>query len=291
MLAYFKQTSIQIILFTVAFFALALAKPGEGYSDFLFMFSAAAAVIFSIFIVFSVSNSRSRLDKVNELLKTENANNLLLYKMSAAFGVQAQNDIRRLIDVYIIDQIDYRLEDFDQSAQSFRVLYDYIISLESKGTTQDIVLTEMIRILNLSSSNRVQVETLMSQRLSKFEWISVWGLTFVVVSHLYEMSHGILFQTLLLTILASASVLLVLVLRDLDNLKWQKDAWTWRPLRNLFISLDLLPYYPRPIVDKGEAKIKKGEKIRLADYPNLYPDMRDKIVKTEEYKGVKKLKR
>jgi hypothetical protein len=288
---FFKKTSTIIILFTVAFFSLLIIKPGQGYSAFLAMFSAAAAVIFGIFIVFSVSNGHDRLNKVNELLKIEDANNLLLYKLSANFGAELQNDIRGLMDNYLMAQVDYQLEDYDKSRETFQDLYDRIILINPEGKRQEAIYEEMINILSLSSVNRVQIETIVGQKLSNYEWISVWGLTFVVVSHLYEMSNGDTYAAVLLTILASASVLLVLVLRDYDSLRWQKDTWTWKPLHRLFQNMDLIPYYPIQVVMSGEAKIEKGQKIRLADYTEYYPNMNGKTIEVVEFVNAKSTRR
>lgn len=279
-----RRTSSLIVLFTIAFLTIALVRPGGGNSP---AYSTAAAGIFGIFIGFSISNSRARLNRVNELLKTENANNLLVYRLSAVFGDKIQDDIRKLMDEYLIDQIDYRLDDFDRSGKSFHKLYKFIINLEFKNEKQKMALSSMVSTLNLSSSNRIQIETLTTQRISKFEWISVWSLTSVVVLNLYAITRHDVFQSMLITILASSLILLVLVLRDLNDLKWQKGIWTWKPLHSLFVNLDLLPYYPRIIVDIGEAKIPSGEKVRLADYPNPYPDMSNKTIKVEEYDGTR----
>lgn len=283
-MGYLKRTSSLFVLFAVAFLAVALVKPGGGNSP---TYSTAAAGIFGIFIGFSISNSRKRLNRVNELLKTENADNLLVYRLSAVFGSKIQDKIRELMDSYLIDQIDYRLDDFDRSGDSFDKLYEYVINLEFENEKQKMTLGSMVSTLNESSSNRIQIETITTHKISIFEWISVWSLTFVVVFNLYGMTTGDVFQSLLITILASAIILLVLVLRDLDNLKWQKAVWTWKPLHSLFVNMDLLPYYPRIIVDVGEAKIPNGEKIRLADYPNPYPDMTNKTIKVEEYSDTK----
>lgn len=274
-----QKTSTQITLFTLAFFALVILYPGHGYSDFLFMFSAAAALLFGIFIVFSISNSHERINKVNEFLKVEDANNLSIYRLSRVFGKETNDEIRALLDTYLMDQIDYQLEDFHKSGGSFHDLYKYITDLEPLNRKQEAAYGEMLHTLTDSSSNRIQVETLVNQKLSRYEWISVWSLAFVTISHTYEMSHkDEIFNAILLTILASASLLLVLVLRDLDNLKWQKGKWTWQPLHRLFLNMDLMPYYPRIIIESGEAKVPHDEKIRLADYPNPYPDISGKTV-------------
>ena len=274
-----------VTAFAIIFFIFVLAKPGGGFNDFLLMMSAAAAFIFGIFIAFALSNSHDRLNKVNELLKIEDANMLLIYKMSENFGKEANDKVRDLIDAHLIDQIDYRLEDFDHSRKSHHKLYEFLISQQPKGKSQEISLEEIARVLSESSQNRIHIEAIVKQSLSKYEWVSIWALTFVVLATLYQMSNGGLFNAILLTVLASASLLLVLVLRDYDNLKWQKDAWTWKPLHNLFHDLGLVPYYPRRIVEIKEARIPEGDKVRLANYPNPYPDMTDKVVKEEIYGG------
>jgi hypothetical protein len=275
-----KKTSTLSIALTFIFFIFAVIRPASGNQNSLVVVSAAAALIFGVFVVFSISNSHERINKVNELLKIEDANNLSLYKISSIFDKKVQEDIKKMMDQYLIDQIDYKLVDFHRSRHSFDKIYKYILRLECKGLNQEECYKLMLQILNESAENRTLIETLTSHKLSKAEWISVTGLTLVIVALLYELTDTDLFHTLILSVLASSSILLVFILRDLDNLKWQKDLWTWKPLHRLFKELDLIPYYPKHIVDIGEAKIQKGEVVRLASYPSPYPDMKDKIIDT-----------
>jgi hypothetical protein len=51
-------------------------------------------------------------------------------------------------------------------------------------------------------------------------------------------------------------------------------------LHRLFQNLGLLPYYPRVVVTERRAKV--NGRVRLADYPNPYPDISGKVVSIEE---------
>lgn len=280
-----KSTASLLVIFTIIFYAIAVFFPAN--RDLL-PYSDIAAGVFAIFVGFSIANSRTRLNQVNEMLKTENANNLLISRLAESLSEAEQNKIRKLLDAYIIEQVDYRLEDFYKTGKSFHELYSYIAGLTPEGDKESIAVSSMLSILHASSTNRAQIETLTTHRISPFEWVSMIGLVGAVVATLYSITTNDIVQSMFITVVASSTFLLVLVLRDLNNLKWQKAIWTWRPLHNLFKDLDLIPYYPKLIVDRGEAKIENGEIVRLADYPQPYPDMKDKTIETVEYHGPKK---
>lgn len=61
-----------------------------------------------------------------------------------------------------------------------------------------------------------------------------------------------------------------------------KFSTIWEPLHNLFKYLDLLPYYPEEVIRSGRINLPKGEKVRLVQYPDPYPDMSNKAIKEVE---------
>jgi hypothetical protein len=95
------------------------------------------------------------------------------------------------------------------------------------------------------------------------------------------MSNDTLLRAVFVTVLATASVLLVLVLRDMNNLKWDKDSWTWQPLKNLFRNLDLTPYFPAD--NLHETKFKKGEKYRVSALPVDLDNLDNRVVETRVF--------
>jgi hypothetical protein len=88
---------------------------------------------------------------------------------------------------------------------------------------------------------------------------------------------------LIVSLLSAVLVLLLLVLSELDSLRWQEKNWIWQPLSELFTELGLIPYFPEALFKEERLKIKHFEhlkKVRIASYPNPYPDMKGKTVKT-----------
>ena len=278
---YVKQTQYAVPLFAVLFFLLITLIPG-GASEFQGAATVAAG-IFGIYIGFTINSSRAKLNGINELLKTENARNLLTYRLSSAFGEKVQDDIRNLLDKYLIDQIDYRLEDFDLSGSSLHELHSYVTNIKAKTSKEKEALSSISSTINQQWIDRAQIETLVIQRLSRMEWLSIIGLAGGFILSLWPLSNGDLLLSLMLTVIASSVLLLIFVLRDLDQLKWQKSKWTWLPLHKLFLHLDLTPYYPAGVIKNGEARVKRGEEIRVARYYSPYPNMVDKTIEIVEY--------
>jgi hypothetical protein len=278
----FINTAFLTIAFAIAFFSVALIFPGPDVEP---LYAGAAAGIFGIFIGFSISGANRRISRVNELVKDENGINLTHYNMSALFGKKIQNEVRALIDNYLIAQVDYKLEDFHRSSLEFKVLHTYLLNLKFDTKKEEKAYSEIISNLNKQTLNRSQIEASVGERISRYEWMSILFLLMLVVFTSYNMSDGTVLRAIFVTILATASILLVLVLRDINNLKWNKNFWTWQPLKNLFLNLGLVPYFPG--YNLHEIKFKKGEEFRIGILPNKYPDLSGRRIELREF-GVKR---
>ncbi len=270
------------IIALVIFFLIAIFLPGPGYSDYVFVVISVASILFSIQIAFSIATNQSKLSQINEILKYDEGIWLFIYQLSLNYDEQSQLEVKNLIDSYYMEQIDYLLKDFRLTNDSFFKLFRYIEKLHPHTKVQEATYGEMINLLGESTKNRKQVEALVSQSMSKFEWFSILGLLFVLILLLFYINTQSLISIISTVFLSMSALVLVLILRDLDNLRWREESWNWQPLENLFYDLGLLPYYPKVILDAGRIKLKKGQKIRIAEYPNPYPDMSGKVIKEIE---------
>lgn len=266
-----------IISFFV-FILIGLFFKGSGYNDQLSTLLSVASFLFGIFVAFSIANNHSRLSKINETLKGDSAIILSIYEMLTVFGKETQEEVQKLLDKYLIDQIDYYLEDFRYSQQSFTNLYRYLINLEPRNKRQETVYDAIVNLLNNSMANRKHVETLVKQKMFTFEWISILMLLGLIIFLVFNINSGSAYSVLLSALLASASIILVFVLRDLDSLRWKEQSAIWEPLNSLFISLNLLPYYPKEVINRRGVQLTRGQEMRVVEYPDPYPEMTHKIV-------------
>jgi len=140
----------------------------------------------------------------------------------------------------------------------------------------------MVDLLTGSIRERKRVETLIQEPMIGFEWVSIITLFLVILFCIFYLNTGDAISIAISILLSTAAVILMFVLRDLNDLSWKERCWVWQPLETLFRELNLLPYYPKSALDLGRVKPEKGQKIRIAEYPNPYPDMIGKTVRIVE---------
>ncbi|MFT4187777.1 MAG: hypothetical protein QM621_04275 [Aeromicrobium sp.] len=238
--------------------------------------TGAAYFVFGLFAAFTLENARVASGRVQELLKAGDADIVTLYELSAAFGPDCRDELRVLLDEHLQDQIDFRLVDFDQSTGSFLRIFDQLRDLEPAGSAQEIVYGQMLATWSQSGERRKQIEALIRQHVSGIEWfvllslfVSLWGL-------MLAPSAGVV-TTVLGGVLMAALAAVLVVLKHIDDLRWQESQAIWLPLHRLFRTLDLDPYYPGLVLESKRLVPPAGQ-VRVAQYDSPYPDMTDKEI-------------
>lgn len=236
-----------------------------------------AYFVLGILLAFTLENVRSGLSRVNELLKSVDADMLAIYQLAGAFGDDIRGRFRALLDVHLQDQIDYCLTDWRDSEPTYLDLWRASLALQPRGSTQEIAFDHLLAQLEGMGGRRKQLEALVRQRVRSPEWLALLGL------------FGSLWLLVLLAgpvppVLALIEALMIAALAGLlctawlmDTFKWQEDKAIWEPLHRLFLALDLVPYYPADVLESGRLARPAGP-IRIARYPQPYPDMAGKVV-------------
>jgi hypothetical protein len=223
-----------------------------------------------------------RFNKIVETLESDEANLLNIYRLSSSFGKKIGETVKHFIDEYLISQIDYYLIDYKNSNQKFFELAEYITGLKPENMYQEIAYERMLDTVSESAKNRKQVEVNLKLNMLKFEWICISTLLAIILFCIFYSNNGQGVMVITSTLMSTAAIILFLILRDLDNLIWKETYWIWDNLSQLFIEMDLLPYYPKGVLKSGKAKLKHGQKVRVAIYPNPYPNFAGKIIKELE---------
>lgn len=253
--------------------------PADGRYEVLL---GVAYFVFGLFAAFAIENARNGLQRVNELLKAGDADMVAVYELARVFGPEDQGSIRSYIDVHLQDQIDYRLSDFDRSTPSFLALFRRVEELQPSGSRQEIAFDHMLGTCIQAGERRRQLEALVRQRVSPIEWVTLLALFVALWGLMLSANGGPVVASILGGVLMAALAGILMLLAYLDDFRWQEGSAIWLPLHNLFLSLDLIPYYPGVVVEGGRFDPPTG-RIRLADYPNPYPDMRDKVVVEKDH--------
>ncbi|MBI5880599.1 hypothetical protein HZB90_00540 [archaeon] len=265
---------LSIIISTI----LAIFFPGRSLSDSVRTLLSVSSFLFGIFVAFSISDRHSRLKEIRTQLREGDALIFDIYKHSAVFGKKTQDMCRFLLDDWVIATIDYKLEDFHKARGKFIAVYDFVLSLKPSNNKQNIAYGKMLDIIKDMNKENKRMRYLVTDRISLSEWGSILALSGIILFCLFYINSGSLSSMVLTVLLSVTLTLLVLVLRDLDDLYWKEQKWIWDPLTDLFHELDLLPYFPDDVFIRRRIRLKPGLKYRVGRYAHPYPDMTDKTI-------------
>lgn len=207
--------------------------------------------------------------------------------MSKFFGKKVQTQWRKSIDNFLIKQLDYKLEDFDESMGDALEFYDRLFKLKPKNLPQKEAFDVMIDNIDDLVENHKEVSFLIHTRIMLLEWDVILLLWANIMFCLFYTAELTIVSRIFVPLLGTAITLLLIILRELNNLTWQESGWRWRPLAVLFKDLGLVPYFPESILRRMEKPdLIKMKKCRMATFPKIYPDFRGKkvkLIKTQDY--------
>jgi hypothetical protein len=240
-----------------------------------------ASFLFGILMAFTIVRTRERLALVQNLVSKGNASLLSMHNLMEVFADDERRVIRHLIDRQLTDQIDYRLVDNFRSSPSHLALTKAVIGLEPRTRQEEVVYKEAVQICIDMDSNRALIEAASGQSLSPMEWTGLLLLLFLLMALIAVLPGGTLWGALVAGVMAGSLVTLIILLRKLDRLRWHERTSIWEPTARLFRSMELDPYVPREVIDSG--RYRPVGRVRVADYPDPYPDRSRKVITVEDF--------
>lgn len=276
---------LKLALTFFIFIVVTYSVSGQGKTDLADKIISVSSFVFGVILAFSISNRHSRLSHIKEKLREQDAKLLEIYYISKKFNSKIRENIIKRIDSLLMVQIDYKLVDFNrETPEEIEGLFAFFENLKLKTEEQEYK-EDIIKILEEILEIQKEVSYQLENKMELYEWLSLNVLAGIIFfSLIFFFNANNLISNIIISLLCTALCLLLFVLRDLDRLEWQEQNWIWKPLSNLFIELKLMPYFPEAVFENKRlalSQVKKWdkiEKIRIAHYPNPYPDMKGKRI-------------
>ena len=274
-----QKSAIVFIFFLGAAVFVPIGKFDAGILTLL----SVATFLFGILGAFIMQNRHNRLTGLRKYLRSNDGVYYTMYKLSSVFGKQVQKTMQKKIDAYFVMQIDYDLQDIYKVDKEFEEIYDYVLNLRPKGDRQLNAYGELIDMTTSASINRKMIEYLVRNRMLKFKWVVLIGLLAVILISIFTINDGSALMVIVTVLLATSVTIFLLMMHELDSLRWKEQGWIWDPLEQFFIELGVLPYYTQDLAVLRRLKFSKGVKRRIAYFPNPYPNFKGKKVKIKQY--------
>jgi hypothetical protein len=267
---------IAILIIITSFFLIFYKSDIE--NSFLETMLGLITFLFSIFIAFSISDRHARLGHIIESDSIEQSQLVGISHYSKIFGKEYAKKIKNAIEKYIIATLDYKIEDYFNTEESFTKIVDTVSEVKIVGEKQKATYSSILSMLNSAGDARTKTITVLGDRLSKFEWFIYTILSASIIIILILLNPLTLTSIFMSVILGGTMLLLLYFLYQLDSLKWNYEWKIVEPYQKTLESLGLLRYYPEELIADKYIKNHLGKNYRLAIYPKPYPDMTGKKI-------------
>ncbi len=255
-----------LIIFTITTFMLPQLEPPEKVELIL----TVSSFLFAIFTGFFISRASSRYDKILEILSDEDAEWVTVYRNSKNIEESFLEQVREIMDKYYTTAEDY----FEESYYKPTIKYlDQIYNLTKKQyekflgkskTGNPIMLSQIMNSLSRIEKLRNRNSVMKQERITKGQWTILLFLGTIIIFSLFFMRTPEIFSQITTIILSTTVVLVIFLLRDLENMKLIGKYVTVESSQEILDMLGKLRYYNQKFVKEGSIKIPKNlKKYRL----------------------------
>lgn len=225
--------------------------------------------LFGIIAGFFIYVTSTDYTTVRQILAAETSGWISLHRSVAKYDPAVAHAFADRIDVYLRRTFDFEIIDYARSTiPEFNSAAEVVRNLQyllERSSIHQVIMVELDAI----TLARQQLIVLGTKALSAFSWMVLLALGILVVGSLYGLRTGEVFFDVVTVFVASAVMLLLLLIRDLDLYIWNERSFGFEVEANLFRSIGKLPYYPEESITRGRVYPTEDE-YRVGVFVN-YP--------------------
>ena len=217
---------------------------------------------FAIIYGFFITRSFARYNQIEELIASEDAYWLSVYRTAQLWGKGLVDKLRELIDRYYIISYDYELGYYyKQTAPILDEVYQ-VMTQEFKptGDRLDDTYAEFLVFLATIEDLRNRLSVRAQQRMTLGHWALLYVLGGIIVFSLFALKTPQLHSQVITVLLSTMVVLLFLVLRDLNSLRLGSAYLATESGQEVLEAIGKLRYYSKMYSQDKTARIPKTVK-------------------------------
>ena len=255
--------------------------PGLGSTPIIETILTISMFLFAIFAGFYISRLNSRYSEIRELISNEDAYFYSLFNTSKVFDKIFTSKIADIIDKYYIVSFENELDNYYKStAPYFQNLYEVLHEIKEKSA--DSTYAGMFSILLSIETVRNKNSVIAKEKITKSQWMVLLSLTIIILLCLFYINTNQSFFQLLIIIMSAMLVLILLTIRDLQNLRLGgKIMPVLESGQEVLESMGKLRYYNQKMIERGVMKIPRGIKKYRLGLHNPGEKLKIKIVEEE----------
>lgn len=246
-----KGTGIAVIIFSLASFLVPQFEKREGVEVIL----SISTFLFAIIAGFFISRLNSRYDGMRNIVSQEDAYLLAFFKTSELFGESFKKHVRELIDQYYIINYDHALSQYayKETAPYYFQMWEALRKIKNREpqSAYQVLVNQLTEVEKLRNS----AATLAVERMSAGQWIILVALAIIILISLFAFQSSSFYSHLVTVLLSSSLVLILLIIRDLQNLMFTGKGLLEESGEEVLEYIGKPRYYNEYFVKIGVSKI------------------------------------
>jgi len=258
----FKGGIIFLILFSLlVFYIPVISYPLENVKIIL----TVSTFLFAILAGFFISRLSSRYSLLREGYSYEDAELLTFYKLSEFLGEGFIKKITEILDKYYITVFDFIAtgDSYKKTNLYFFLLYNEIRKIRI-NIKNEVILSKMLDCLRSLERYRNKTSELIKDKLTWGQWFILFFLSLIIISCIFYLRENFIYSNVTTVLLSTSIVLVLLIMRDIQNLNISKDPIGVETAAEAFDYMNKLRYYHMRHLKSGYIKVPKYiKKYRL----------------------------
>ncbi len=238
---YMRMHSLYMIILVLCLL-LAIFLPLYGTFEEHQLILNATAFISAIILVFFLTGRRERVIAIRDSIFQENASYVNTFMLSKEFKDKKFNSAK-LIDDYLVQNMTIELEEYTGSNKQFYKLYDSLRRVKLRTPKQRILYEKAIEEMKAAEHSRDRIINLIHEHMSPWQWTICLTLSILMVVCLFVLRGETLIAKVTMGLLSSAVILLVFMIKNLDDLHWAGEIYTIEPYAEVFDIIGKKRYY------------------------------------------------
>ena len=266
-----KGAAISLVLFAV----LAYFLPSGGESDQIELLLTISTFLFAILAGFYLSRLNTRYDKMRELIANEDALWTVIHELSLLLDKKYQESLITSLDKYFTMTFDYKIGDGHRSMQKhIDTIYRALRAVKPEGNFEvENAYDNSFDGLQEIEKTRNEISVIGVEKLSKGQWSVMIILSVIVLFSIFFLKDSDFFSQLMTTLLASVLILVLFLMRDLQNFLLGGAVMVEESSEEVFEAIGEMRYYPLQYLKQFNPQIPNDiEEIRVGFHDPYDPN-------------------
>jgi len=258
------------IIIAVCFIASFLF-PGIAQSDMMNAMLAVIGILYGIVIGFFINDVWSRFSSIRENVGMEVSGWGTYYLFIKILATEKHHKKwaekqRKLIGKYIKKFITVEWENYQDTEPEFNEVMDGLAEIENPKTNKETeTWSNLLAVASAISDAREKLIMLGKDRLGRHEWVVVISLCVTLLGALFYLKTPDFTSSVFTALLASASIVLMIVLHDLSDLRFGEETVSFEPYEKVFDNLGMPRFYLKEHIEEGHVVPPEGVKYEVGE--------------------------